>query len=503
MVPLFSAASTASWGIGDCLDVEPLAGWLASAGFTDLMILPIGTMADGQSSPYSACSAMAIDPIYIRPDAVDDFARAGGVAALGAPIRAALDAARRATRVEYAAVRRVKSAAMDIAFDRFQRDEWLNFTTRAAELAGFVARERWWLDDYALYRALARREGTGDWRRWPAAVAAREPAALRDARRHLAAEILREQYLQWTAAGQWHRGREAAAANGVRIFGDMPFVVDTASADVWARAADFHLDLSAGVPPDAFSATGQDWGLPVYRWDVVAAGGYAWLAMRARRARALFDGIRLDHLVGFFRTYARDANGHAGFLPASQVDQERQGEAVLQLVRGAGLDVLAEDLGVIPDFVRASLDRLAVPGFKVLRWERDYHSPGEPFLDPSSYPEVSVAATGTHDTETMAVWWDALSGDEKRSAADAPVADAAPFSDDIRDRLLTRVLHARSAYAFLPIQDLFGWRDRINTPATVGEGNWTWRLPWPIDAWSAHDAARERAAFCRRTITRA
>jgi 4-alpha-glucanotransferase len=460
-------------------------------------------MADGQSSPYSACSAMAIDPIYIRPDAVDDFVRAGGAAALGAPVRAALDAARRSPHVDYAAVRRAKGAAMDVAFDRFHRDEWLNFTTRAADLAGFVARERWWLDDYALYRALARREATGDWRRWPAALTAREPAALREARRHLATDILREHYLQWVADAQWRRAREAARAYGVRVYGDMPFVVDTASADVWSRAADFHLDLSAGVPPDAFSATGQDWGLPVYRWDAVAAGGYEWLAMRARRARALFDGIRLDHLVGFFRTYARDASGHAGFLPPDQADQARQGEAVLQVVRGAGLDVLAEDLGVIPDFVRATLDRLEVPGFKVFRWERDYDAPGEPFLDPSSYPIASVAATGTHDTETMAAWWEGLTGGEKRSAVAREVPDDQPFTGEIRDRLLTRVLHARSAYAFLPMQDLFGWTDRINTPATVGAGNWTWRLPWPVDTWSAHDVARERAAFCRRTITRA
>ncbi len=496
LLPLFSAVSSRSWGIGDVSDLAPLAAWLASAGFSDLMLLPLGTMSDGQSSPYSACSAMAIDPIYIDIESVDDFQRAGGIAALDEAARESLAIARASARVNYAAVRNAKGRTLDLAFAAFQRDEWAAMTTRASALAAYAARERWWLDDYALYRALSRQFGSGDWTTWPLALRDRDAEAMDGARTHLGHEILREQYLQWIVEEQWHRAHQAAASLGIRIYGDVPFAVESASADVWARAQEFILDLSAGVPPDAFSDTGQDWGLPVYRWDVIAAGGFEWLRERGRRAHALFDGIRLDHLVGFFRTYARAKNGDAGFTPSDDPTQRWQGEQVLAAVRESGIDLLAEDLGVIPDFVRATLEAQHVPGYKVFRWERDYSQPGQPFIDPSRYPVESVAATGTHDTETTAQWWETLSADEQTSAAGRP----GPFDANVRDTLIGRVIHAGSARAFIPMQDLFGWRDRINTPATVGDHNWTWRLPWPINQWPELAEPSERAAFCRRTI---
>lgn len=496
LLPLFSAVSTRSWGIGDCGDLATVAAWLASAGFGDLMLLPIGTMADGQSSPYSACSAMAIDPIYLAVDDVEDFRRAGGVEAMPAHGREALAAARSSARVYYAAVRAAKSTAMALAFETFLRDEWSHHTPRAVTLAAFIARERWWLDDYALYRAITHERG-GDWRTWPAALAERAPAALAEARETLATAVLYEQYLQWLIDGQWQAARRAVAQHGVRIYGDVPFVVDTASADVWARADEFFLDLSAGVPPDAFSATGQDWGLPVYRWDVIAAGTFQWLRERSRRAAALFDGIRLDHLVGFFRTYARDKSGNAWFTPSEEHTQRWQGTQVIAAVRESGLHVLAEDLGVIPDFVRAVLAEQQVPGYKVLRWERAYHEPGQPYIDPASFPSLSVAATGTHDTETVADWYDQLPAHERMAVA----GSISKFSPAIRDTLLTRAMGSGSANAFIPIQDVFGWRDRVNTPGTVTDHNWTWRLPWPIDTWATHPEAVERAAFCHKAIT--
>jgi 4-alpha-glucanotransferase len=496
LLPLFSAVSTRSWGIGDVGDIAPLAVWLASAGFSDLMLLPLGTMSDGQSSPYSACSAMAIDPIYTDVDAIEDFQRAGGIAALDPGARESLAIARASARVDYSAVRRAKGQALDLAFAAFERDKWAHLTTRASALAAYASREHWWLDDYALYRALSRHFATGHWTEWPQELRDRDAAALAEARRLLHREVLREQYQQWIVEEQWHRAHRAASAAGIRIYGDVPFAVESASADVWARANEFMLDLSAGVPPDAFSDTGQDWGLPVYRWDAIAAGGFQWLRQRGQRARALFDGIRLDHLVGFFRTYARAKTGDAGFTPPDEPTQRWQGEQVLAAVRESGVDLLAEDLGVIPDFVRTTLEELNVPGYKVFRWERDYAQPGQPFVDPSQYPAASVAATGTHDTEAMAQWWESLSEDERRSAA----GRTGQFDEGIRDTLLMRVLQARSEHAFIPMQDLFGWRDRINTPATVGDHNWTWRLPWAIDEWPRRLEPQERAAFCRRTI---
>lgn len=494
--------ASASWGIGEIPDLVPMARWLQAASCDQLMLLPVGTMAEGQASPYSACSAMAIDPIYLSLGSMEDFARAGGVKHLPLELCQCLETARQSPSVRFADVRRVKTAALWAAFDRFLNDEWNNRTIRAGAFAVFTSRERWWLEDYALFRACEAEWPEGSWQDWPAPVAHRDPAALHDARRHFAHRILFEQYVQWVADTQWQEARQGAKALGVSLFGDLPFVVDAHSADVWARQGEFLTEVSVGVPPDAFSDTGQDWGLPMYRWDVVHRSNFAWLRQRARRMASLYDGFRVDHLVGFYRTYGKAPGGDLFFLPHDEPTQVWQGEQVMRAFLESGVDVVAEDLGTVPDFVRASIARLGVGGYKVLRWERAWGLPGQPFVMPSEYPQRSVATTGTHDTEPMAVWWDEAGPEGRHALADvlrrAGVAiwdPSAPWSDGLRDAILRLMDTAASDHVFFPIQDVFGWRDRINIPATVGDHNWTWRLPWPVDAWEHLTETRERAAF--------
>ena len=324
-------------------------------------------------------------------------------------------------------------------------------------------------------------------------VRSRQPAALEDAREALQREILYHQYTQWLAEEQWADAREALGE--IRLFGDVPFMVGTDSADVWANQHLFRFDRTTGTPPDAFSATGQDWGLPVYNWEAMARDDHRWLRQRARRMSRLYDGYRLDHLVGFFRTYSRPLGETLGsFEPAGEADQIRQGEEILQLFQATGSDVTAEDLGLIPDFVRASLERLGLPGYKVTRWERDWSQPGHPFVPPSQYPAVSVATTSTHDIEPMALWWDVAGADDKRALAailggghDAPDGDPAalPFTVDVQQRMLRAAYEAGSNLLLLPMQDACGWRDRINVPATVGADNWSWRVPIAVEAMEA------------------
>ena len=498
LVPLFSIPSRASWGIGEIGDLPRLGEWLAGAGFSFVQLLPINEMADGQNSPYSAMSAMAIDPIFISPAAVPEIAALGGEALLGEEDRAQLHAARASAKVDYAAVRRIKTQALRAAFDHFRATEWDANTRRAHRLKLFLERARWWLDDYALFRALHAREDGRYWREWPGAIRDRIPAAMDNARRELAVEILFYSYLQWLASDQWAEARDAC---GVGVFGDFPFMVSGDSADVWSRQQDFRLDASVGAPPDAFSETGQDWGFPAYRWTRIAAGGFRWLAARARRSAELYDGYRVDHLVGFFRTYVRESDGRAAFVPAEQTEQMLQGERVLDVLSATGSRIIAEDLGVIPAFVRETLERLDIPGYKVLRWERDWEADGKPFKDPAAYPRVSVATSGTHDTETLAEWWDEAPLDERRAVAamvclEPPGCDPeSPFDAHVRDAILQVLYASGSDIVLLPIHDVFGWRDRINTPALVDERNWTWRLPWPVEDLQREAEGRERAAF--------
>jgi len=508
LLPLFSGPSSRSWGIGEILDLVPLCTWLHQAGCDLLLLLPVNEMATSGHSPYSAISAMAIDPIYISVWAVEDVAALGGEESLPEADRRQLAEARRAPGIDYPAVRDLKDRIFRRAFERFLAEEWSQESARAAALATFRREEEWWLDEYAMFRALRARHREYPWWEWDAGLATRDASALKEVRDSLAGEILYRQYLQWIASTQWQTARRRVAP--VALFGDLPFMVGRDSADVWARQHAFDVGATIGTPPDAFSETGQDWGLPAYRWPVFARENDAWILERAARAADLFTGYRVDHVVGFYRTYVIPSDESPRFFaPPDAPSQVAQGERLMRAFMEPGARVVAEDLGTVPDFVRASLLRLGIPGYKVLRWEREWDRAGQPFRDPSRWPACSVATTGTHDTETLAEWWEGADAAERRAvsaipflaARDFPSADAR-LTPRVRDTLLELMFASASDLLILPVQDVFGWRDRINTPATVSDDNWTWRLPWHVDQLERELVARERAESLRRWAAR-
>ena len=497
LIPLFSAPGERSWGIGDISDLPALASWLAGAGQRVLQLLPINEMAPSQQSPYSAISAVAIDPIYIDVGVIPEFAAMGGESSLSTLDQAALEQARRAPTVQYSVIRDLKQRALRSAFARFVEHEIRKDGARARSFAAFLAEQSWWIDDYALFRAIHVSQDERPWTEWPAPLRRREAPALADAAYSLATEVMFRQFVQWIAHDQWMAARNATA--GVELFGDLPFMVDVDSADVWTRQDQFHLDVSLGVPPDAFSDTGQDWGMPVYRWEAVGADDFRWLRERARRTADLYGGYRIDHLVGFYRTYGRPKDGApAFFTPGDEADQMALGERLMRIFGGAGAEIIAEDLGVVPDFVRDSLLRLGIPGFRVFRWERYWHGEGQPFVDPADYPAASVATSGTHDTETSAVWWDGAPEQDRLQVAALDTMTRVTGGHDVgRDALLEVLMASASNLVLFPVQDVFGWRDRINEPGTVNERNWTFRLPWPSDHLNQEPIARERQAVLR------
>lgn len=499
MVPLFSLRSDASWGIGEIGDLTAFLPWAVSAGLRLVQLLPINEMPIAETSPYSAMSAMAVDPQFISMRAVEDFVALGGEMALEPALREQLASVRASAAVDYRGVRALKVEALRRAFGRFAGHEWPASSPRARAFAEFTRAQAWWLDGYALFRALHDAQSGRPWTEWPDGLRRREPDALADASKALAGEILFRKYVQWLAAEQWQAARASAA--GVALFGDLPFMVALDSADVWERQDEYRLDVSVGVPPDAFSETGQDWRLPAYDWDVFAARDFDWLRLRARRNAELFDGYRVDHLVGYYRTYVRPYDGTpARFMPAEQDAQTALGERVLGVFRESGAEIVAEDLGTVPDFVRESLVRLGVPGCKVMRWERQWNVTGQPFTDPRDYPALAVATTGTHDTEPLVTWWATASSDERAAVLAVPSvgasmtyaeradAIAAPrMSEAVRDRVLASLYASGAALIILPVQDLFGWDDRINQPATIGDQNWTWRMRWAVEDLTTAD----------------
>jgi len=468
-VPLFSLRSDRDHGIGDFADLIAFIDWAARAGHRLIALLPLGESSPGDPSPYNALSSFALDPIFLRPEDIEELA--GEAIAVPASPGA----------VDHRRVRAHKQPLFEKAFQRFRALP--RGAPRRQRAAEFRRSRSHWLNDYVLFRALLEERENRCWRDWPEPLRRRDARALADARARLAERIAFFEFLQFAAEEAWREVRRAAAEHGVALMGDLPFAPSENSADVWANPRLFDPSRSVGAPPDDFSATGQRWGLPMYRWRAMRRSGWRWFRARARRMGELYDLFRVDHVVGLFRTFGFVGESPAGFDPTDETAQIAQGREILGLLLEEGRPArpVAEDLGTIPPFVIETLAKLDIPGYKVLRWQRD----GELFLDPAGYPECSIATTGTHDTDTLACWWETLSAAERGSLAALAGLRAQTVTEilsrEMRLALLGLLYRAPSRYVIPPIQDLFGWPGRINTPATTGADNWVYRMPLAVE----------------------
>ncbi len=494
LIPLFSLRTRDDLGRGEIMDLPAMIGFARSAGLRIIQLLPLDEGAPGETSPYSAMSVLAIDPVYIATREL------GGVGRVSiARAQAEVGNGRVVAR---AVSRPVRLALLERAYRASRVRGGSEF---GDEFTSFADRNRDWLEDYALFRALKHRFNWSAWDRWPEDLARRDPAALDAARRELAGAIAMYSWWQFIADRQWTAARAHAHRKGVQLGGDMAFSPARDSAEVWANQAMFDLDRTVGAPPDEFNRRGQRWGLPLPRWHAMRQDGFRLWRTRARRAGAMFDLVRIDHVVGIYRTFSFSADPEAdgSFSPSEAHAQVAQGEEIMRALRAAvgECEIIAEDLGSVPQWVRDSLTRLGVPGYKVMQWEREaWGSPDERFRSPATYPELSLATTGTHDTETLTVWWreQSVSEREKLCAALGVGARVNPRRDRLDENALDAIIETLFAsparYVILPIQDLFGWSARINRPGTIIDTNWTYRLPLTIAKLSDNPAIKARLA---------
>lgn len=500
-VPLFSLRGSQDLGSGTILDLLPLIDWLDRWHQRVVQLLPLNEAAPGEASPYSTLSVFALDPTYISTAGVPDIAEdeAARQWLQRVPVRRRVQRLRQSRWRHRHAAYQLSLHVLELGFRRF---ETRASDRRQAAFAEFCRRQAWWLDDYALFRALRERAHWASWETWPEGLRQRDPEALWVAAAEVQPRIRFAKYLQWIAAEQWQQVRAHARRHGVLIKGDLPFVCGRDSADVWAHPELFDLSSSAGAPPDEFSATGQAWGLPLYDWAEMQRQGYDWWRRRARQGGELYDLFRIDHVIGLYRTYAIPVidGGRSGFVPPNEDEQLAQGKALISAIldeaRGAG--VVAEDLGTVPQWARRSLGELGIPGYKVLRWEKH----DSRYRDPLSYPPLSIATSGTHDTSTLAAWCEELTEAERLALCEEIDLDSALSTrhSALVLALLQRLYEAGSVLTVLPIQDLFGWRERINTPATVVRRNWAYRLPVPIGEIDQLPGARERLELIRTMV---
>ncbi|HWB78112.1 MAG TPA: 4-alpha-glucanotransferase [Nannocystaceae bacterium] len=339
-------------------------------------------------------------------------------------------------------------------------------------------RARCWLPDYALFVALCRRFGSSDWTTWPLPLRVGTGSAKAAARRELARDIALVELEQLLFAQQWDSLRDHAASHGIRIIGDLPIYVAHHSSDVWAHQHLFALDQRgqpshvSGVPPDAFSARGQRWGTPIFRWDAMRADGYRWWSDRVRTMLDRVDLVRLDHFIGFARYWEipAEADARAGrWVDGPGVTLF---EAIARALDRRSLPFIAEDLGCVSEQVIALREALALPGMKVAQF--GFGIDGAHEHHPAAWPVHSVGYTGTHDNDTLRGWLAAGPPELRRSVMrELGVA----HDDDAAQRLIEAVLRSRARTVIVPMQDLLGLggEARMNTPGRA-EGNWSWRM---------------------------
>jgi 4-alpha-glucanotransferase len=461
------------FGIGDL--GEPayrFVDFLVSAGQTYWQVLPLSPTGYGDS-PYQGLSAFAGNPMLISPE---KLVEAGHLSTADLEALPTFPD----DRVDFGAVIYHKTRLLNQAF--------ANFRTRG--LAGqrkafvqFCHEEAAWLDDVALFMALKEAHDLRPWHEWEEGAAKRDPEALAGWRESLADEIERQKYQQWQFFDQWLAVKDYANEAGIRIFGDIPIFVALDSTDVWANPQLFHFDedlqptVVSGVPPDYFSETGQLWGHPLYRWEVMAENGYAWWIERFRMALTQADVVRIDHFRGFYNYWEVPAGektaikGRWLYGPGADLFH-----AVTKAL--GEVSIIAEDLGDFDEESRAGVDALQAefgyPGMKVLQFAFG-SGPTDPFL-PHSYGSPDwVVYTGTHDNDTVVGWYEATSTEDERDYARKYLATD---GSDIAWDLIRLGLASTASTAMTTTQDLLslGHDSRMNTPSTVGPPNWCWRL---------------------------
>ena len=450
--------------------------FLAASGQSYWQVLPLGpACSQWHFSPYSSPSAFAGNEMLVSPEAL----RSLGWISATEKQECEADAASDFCDLQSTSTR--KTALLAKAARHFFKQDG---RAPGCAFARFCDENGYWLEDYSLFRALADHFQTFQWTSWPAAIARRQAAAVAQWQEQLREAVLLRQFEQFVFFEQWRSLKKTANSRGIRIIGDIPFYVNFESADAWAHPEIFQLDRAsglpvvvAGVPPDYFSASGQRWGNPLFRWrqgSELHPGTTAWWTARIRHLLQQVDVLRIDHFRGFDTYWA---------IPASAADaisgqwQQGPGADFFAAVKSdlGDLPLIAEDLGELTPGVEALRDRLGFPGMKILQFAFDGQR-GNPYLPHNFSHTNCLVYTGTHDNNTSNGWF---YGQETSEETKLAILDYLNLShrDEFHWQFIRLAMQSIASLALFPVQDVLGYdeRFRMNIPGQGG-GNWRWRL---------------------------
>jgi 4-alpha-glucanotransferase len=549
LAPLFALRTDDDLGIGDVEALKKFVDWAGEIGFKLVQLLPINETGR-DNSPYNAISSVAIEPttLYLTPGSPEDLTQEDFNAVL-----ATVDLTKlRRGNVNYRRVRKLKGALLEKAFARFE-ERTANDPNAIHPFEEFCREQARWLDDYALFRALMEKNGGREtWDRWHeehrslgASRSWLEKFGARG-RKKFEARMKFFRYVQWIAHEQWSATKRYAEERGVALMGDVPFGVSYYSADVFSRPEEFALNWSGGAPPEPYfkddeftQKWGQNWGIPLYRWDIMRAKNLNWWRQRVRGVCDLFHVFRIDHVLGFYRIYAfpwrpmrnkeflplswdemlqRTQGKAPHFAPRDDSTAEnceankRDGEEYLRAVlEEAGLTrVVGEDLGTVPKYVRPSLHSLGISGFKIPQWE-DYDGRVTPG---SEYERLSVATYATHDHKPLRLLWEeafeksAPTREQSRRELEKIAAFAGmeprqgpiDFARDFYPHFMRALFACNSWLVIVMITDLLARKDRFNTPGMAISSNWTRRMKQTMRELRTSGAAKQKIRMVRNLL---
>ena len=547
LAPLFALRRDDDLGIGDTEALRQLIDWIAETGFKLVQLLPINEIG-GDNSPYNAISAMAIEPTTLRlaPGSPEDLRPNDYDECLTKFDLVTL----RHGSIKYPQTKQLKRQLLERAFAQFCVHAGAE---RENRFRNFCEKEASWLNDYALFRASMEENGEREvWDKWPTQSVEAARGLLRGLPLDRQSAFARREnffrYVQWIAQEQWRDVKAFAERRGVLLMADIPFGVSYYSADVFTRRDQFELDWSGGAPPEPYfkddkftQKWGQNWGIPLYRWDVMRAHHFDWWRQRVRNVRHIFHLFRIDHVLGFYRIYAfpwrpsqnrtflpfqwdemlaRTGGRFPHFVPRDDSTPEqcqancREGEGYLRVIleESGKARLVGEDLGTVPDYVRPNLRSLGIAGFKIPQWEvhQGRVTPG------TEYERISVATYATHDHKPLRKLWEEAverptsTSEQSRDALNR-IAEFAGFQPqgglidyhrDFYPRIMEALFRSESWIASVMITDLLARKYRFNVPGTAVSGNWTRRMQRSIAQLRSSRAEGKRMALIRDLLKR-
>lgn len=475
-LPLFSLHSETSCGIGEYPDLLPLIPWCKEIGYSIIQLLPLNDTGP-EASPYSAISAFALNPIHLGLSQLPDITPE--LVGLLKP----LQSLSKSQRIDYKSVREGKEVFLKNYISLYGQKIKNSSAYRTFQ------ENNPWLKPFALFKAMKILLKWSPWENWGPEL--RDPTiqTYENLCDQFEVEIEYHSLIQFLCFQQLEHVKEIANPSGILLKGDIPILISRESADVWLYGLYFLIYYSAGAPPDMYAKEGQNWGSPIYDWEALKKADYNWWRWRLKVAERIYNLYRIDHIVGFFRIFAipegqKAENGK--YILEDKMYWIPQGESIMRLMlESSRMLPIGEDLGTVPDEVRTKLKELGICGTKVIRWERDWKG-NKNFILPKDFIPESMTTVSTHDSETLQQWWINNPQEAKDFCQSRDWVYSTSLPKDKHYRILREshqsgsLFHINLLNEYLALIPNMTWPqlkdERINTPGTVSEKNWTYRF---------------------------